>query len=210
MGCKIKITPAQEQWLKIHFKHTNNEVIAEKLGMSVSTIGRRARSLGLTKSKQHFNKTLKKASAVAKEIGERTGYSAQSVGRYRQIEKWKAEHADETMPGCFKKGISLIDRIGIEKEKLRVAHAKESRRKSIERDARRIRLGLPPLLAITREKRLTSSQVNYRSKMKKAGYITMRNDQRVFYTESTARNIKMERRAFETYGLQVVPYRQAK
>ena len=51
-----RLTNSQLEWLKIHFKHTKNAEICERLGISTSYLHRVARSLKLTKSKQFMQK----------------------------------------------------------------------------------------------------------------------------------------------------------
>lgn len=53
---KIILTPKQERWLTNHFKHTKNIECAERLGISLRSVVRIARSLGLTKSRQFMAK----------------------------------------------------------------------------------------------------------------------------------------------------------
>ena len=53
---KIVLPDVQIQWLKKHFKHTKNDVIRERLGLSHSTLHRIARELGLKKTRQFMAK----------------------------------------------------------------------------------------------------------------------------------------------------------
>ena len=53
---KIALTPEQERWLVAHFRHTRNEEIGERLGISQSSLHRFARELGLTKTRQFMRK----------------------------------------------------------------------------------------------------------------------------------------------------------
>ena len=63
---KIVLTDAQTKWLQKHFKHTKNDVIRERLGLSHSTLHRIARELGLKKTRQFMTKMQMAASMAPK------------------------------------------------------------------------------------------------------------------------------------------------
>ena len=63
---KIVLSDVQIQWLKKHFKHTKNDVIRERLGLSHSTLHRIARELGLKKTRQFMAKMQMAASMAGK------------------------------------------------------------------------------------------------------------------------------------------------
>lgn len=65
---KITLTPQQTAWLIAHFKHTKNEVICAKLGISLSSMQRIKRDLGLSKSRQFMRKMQADATAAAQEV----------------------------------------------------------------------------------------------------------------------------------------------
>lgn len=62
---KIILTPQQQAWFVAHYKHTKNEVICAKLGITLSTMQRIKRDLGLTKSQQFMHKMQTNATAAA-------------------------------------------------------------------------------------------------------------------------------------------------
>ncbi len=62
---KITLTPQQTAWLIAHFKHTKNEVICAKLGISLPSMQRIKRDLGLSKSRQFMHKMQANATAHA-------------------------------------------------------------------------------------------------------------------------------------------------
>ena len=61
---KITLTPQQTAWFVAHFKNTKNEVICAKLGITLSTMQRIKRSLGLKKTKQFMRKMQTEATAA--------------------------------------------------------------------------------------------------------------------------------------------------
>ena len=65
---KITLTPQQTAWLIAHYKHTKNEVICAKLSITLSTMQRIKRDLGLSKSRQFMRKMQADATAAAQEV----------------------------------------------------------------------------------------------------------------------------------------------
>lgn len=73
MTNKIYLTPEQEAWMIKHYKHTPNEEICKRFGISLSTMQRIKRELGLSKSRQFMQKCQANASEKAKESHLRNG-----------------------------------------------------------------------------------------------------------------------------------------
>lgn len=98
---KIVLTPKQERWLTNHFKHTQNNECAERLGISPRSVVRLARAMSLTKSRQFMVKC-QRATAEAAKI------SHQRNGTYPP----KGFKIPNSEAGQFKPGVSCRDRLG--------------------------------------------------------------------------------------------------
>ena len=106
---KIILTPDQEKWLIAHFKHTKNEEIAKRLGVSETTVHRFARKLGLKKTARHMKATQRNAADKAQESHRRNGtYPPKGY-----IIPGSEEHR-------FKKGVTSYQRLGKRKERKRI------------------------------------------------------------------------------------------
>lgn len=70
---RIELTPEQERWLERHFRHTRNAEAADRLGISVRSLVRIARRLGLAKSRQFMRAAQRNAADRARESHLRNG-----------------------------------------------------------------------------------------------------------------------------------------
>lgn len=170
---------------------------------------RRARELGLKKSKQFMNRTSREALEKAKEVNEITEYKAQRNKAMELHHEWREQHPDEHYPGTFKKGIPSVQRFGKRKEKLRLQRSLETRNQTLERDRRRMRMGLQPLTRVFKENASTRDKILLRSYMKrKYGYRPLfRNPNVMYYNQSTRRSEHLEREA-RLYGIQIQEYNE--
>ena len=94
---KIVLPDVQIQWLKKHFKHTKNDVIRERLGLSHSTLHRIARELGLKKTRQFMAKMQMAASMAGKAAIAAEDEAAKERRRQQA-------NANRNPERCFKKG----------------------------------------------------------------------------------------------------------
>lgn len=93
----MKLTDRQTAWLIRHFKHTKNDEICAKLGISASYLHRLARLHGLTKTRQFMRKmqlaaSLAGAIAIANEDDEAKERRRQQANKNRNPDR------------CFKVG----------------------------------------------------------------------------------------------------------
>lgn len=93
----MKLTDRQTAWLIRHFKHTKNDDICAKLGISTSYLHRLAREYGLTKTRQFMRKMQLAASragviAIANEDDEAKERRRQQANKNRNPDR------------CFKAG----------------------------------------------------------------------------------------------------------
>lgn len=180
---KIKLTPEQESWLKKHFKHTKNDDIARRLGISVRSVNRIAGELGLKKSRQFMQKTQQNAANKANESHRRNGTYPPKGYIIPRSEEFR-----------FRKGERPIDRIGKEREAERIRKGVESRNELRKLEKARALYGLPrqTKLNVVKRPRL---QIQLRHYLKKhCGYIVDRGSFVFYYTDETKRSAEIESR----------------
>lgn len=177
---RITLTPEQERWLVKHFKHTRNEEIGERLGISQSSLHRFARELGLTKSRQHMRKTQMNAAAKAKASHLRNGtYPPKG---------YVIPRSEESQ---FKAGETSVQRLGKARERRRVEKSAESRRKTFKLERARKLFGLPQKtrMRVLREPR---GKILDRYYLKKRGYILDESELIAYWTPETRRSPRLE------------------
>jgi hypothetical protein len=184
---KITLTPKQERWLIAHFKHTKNEEIGERLGISQSSLHRFARELGLTKTKQFMRKVQRNTSERAKASHLRNGTYPPKGYRIPRSEEFQ-----------FKKGVTNIQRLGKAGERKRVEKSAASRRKTFKVERARKLFGLPQQtkLRVMREPR---GKTCHRWYLKKRGYILDEKELIAYWTEDTRRATILEKRPRQWY-----------
>lgn len=182
---KILLTPKQEAWFIKHFKHTPNAEVCKKLGISLSTMHRIKRELGLKKTPQFMKKWSDIGAKLAREVN--------------KANNWPPK--DYIIPNTnrFKKGESNKDRLTPK----RYAEMQEKRRLSWianrKKDYARFVWGLEQK---TRHRFIvqSSSKLNYRSNMKKKGYIVNLEHNVFFYTSEEMRHPIAEKNGSK-YGI---------
>lgn len=192
---KIEWTDRQLSWLEKHFINTKNEVIVEELckrgpSLSLSSMIRMARQMGLRKSKQFVRKFNRAALDKMRAFNESTGYIHSSNGAKEQ---WRKYREKGFIPrSCFKTVQSNLDRKGPRSESERIRKSVESRRKTIDRERRRIDLGLEQKTNLILIRHFNRREIYLRSKSRKKGYTVFRSDESVYYTKSTDRDPRFE------------------
>lgn len=184
---KITLTPEQERWLVAHFKHTKNEEIGERLGISQSSVHRFARELGLTKTKQFMRKVQRNTTERAKASHLRNGTYPPKGYRIPRSEEFQ-----------FKPGVTNIQRLGKAGERKRVEKSAASRRKTFKLERARKLFGLPQQtkLRVMREPR---GKTCHRWYLKKRGYILDEKELIAYWTEDTHRSMILEKRPRQWY-----------
>ena len=176
----IVLTDEQEAWLQKHFKHTKNEDIAKKLGVSLRSVNRLAEKRGLTKSWQFIGKAQLDAAAAANR-------SHRINGTYPP----KGYQIPNKEKGYFKKGEKPIDRLGAKREAERIAKCVQSRKETFKLEKARAIFGLPrqtKMKVVQRPRR----QVQVRYYLRKRGYIVERGSNVAYYNNQTKRSPKLE------------------
>lgn len=184
---KITLTPGQERWLVAHFKHTKNDDIMERLGISHSTLHRKARELGLTKTRQFMRKTQRNAADKAKESHLRNGTYPPKGYRIPRSEESQ-----------FKAGVTPVERLGKRKERKRVERSAESRRKTFREEKARALFGVPrkTRLRVVREPK---GKTELRWYLKSRGYILDERELIAYWTPETRRATILEKRPRRWY-----------
>ena len=176
----IILTDQQEAWLRKHFKHTKNEDIAEKLGVSLRSVNRLAEKRGLKKSWQFMRKTQLDAAAAANKSNRINGtYPPKGYKIPRSEEFW------------FQKGEKPVDRLGAKRDAERIAKSAASRKETFKLERARAIFGLPrqtKMQVIQRPRK----QVHVRYYLRKRGYVVERGSNVAYYNSQTNRNLKME------------------
>ena len=176
----IILTDQQEAWLQKHFKHTKNEEIAEKLGVSLRTVNRLAEKRGLTKSKQFIKKCLAETAAAANRSHRLNGTYPPKGYRIPNREKTQ-----------FQKGVKPIDRLGAKKDAERIAKSVASRKETFKLEKARALFGLPRQTKLNVVQR-PRKQVSIRYYLRKLGYIVERGSNVAYYNNQTKRSPKLE------------------
>ena len=179
-GVKIVLTEKQENWLKKHFKHTKNDEIAAKLGVSKTTVIRLARRFGLTKSRQFIQKMQAEAIAAAKQ-------SHLLNGTYPP----KGYVIPGREKGLFKAGETCLQRIGAKRNAERIKKATATWRETYKKEKARAAFGFPQRTKL-RVVPKPIAKIKLRSYLKLRGYIVDDVARVVYYTEETKRGKRIE------------------
>ena len=183
MGAKITLTPEQESWLKKHFKHTKNDDIARRLGISVRSVNRIAGELGLKKSWQFIRQTQLNTATKMNE-------SNRINGTYPP-KGYVIPNREKTY---FRKGEKMFDRFGPKIYADRIKNNTESVAKTRRLEKARALYGLPRQTKLNVVKR-PRSQIQLRHYLKKhCGYIVDHGSFVFYYTDETKRSAEIESR----------------
>ena len=180
---KIVLTPDQEKYLKNHYKHTKNADLSARLGISVRSVNRIAKSMGLEKSRQFICWTQLNAVKKANESHRKNGtYPPKGYIIPRSEKFW------------FKKGERPVDRIGKKREAERVRKSVETMAELRKLEKARALFGLPRQTKLNVVKR-PRSQIQLRYYLKRhCGYIADRGGFIFYYTDETKRSAEIESR----------------
>ena len=178
----ITLTPEQETWLKEHYKHTKNEEIVKKLGVSPRSVNRLAVRMGLKKSWQFMKQCQAETATAARR-------SHMINGTYPK----KGYSIPNREKSYFRKGEKNIERFGVKKEKERIRKSNESRAKLRKLETARALYGLPRQTKLNVVKR-PREQALMRYYLKKRGYIVERGGMIFYYGNETKRSPDLESR----------------
>lgn len=179
-GKKIVLTERQEAWLVKHFKHTKNEEVAAKLGVSVRTATRLAVRLGLKKTPQFMKKCQRETADAAHRSHLRNGTYPPKGFKIPRREEYQ-----------LKPGECMRDRMTPKRWSERNRKAAESRAKTWKSEKARATFGLPQrtklhVIPVPRAK------LQLRYYLKKCGYILDEVKRVAYYDENTKRGKRIE------------------
>lgn len=190
-GVKFTPTPEQLQYLIDNFPNTINAELASHLGIGMRTMSRIASDLGLTKSNEFLHQRSQKAIDALRRWNinnpKPPGFRIPNSENYQ-----------------FRKGTSIRSRQGEEVHQRAVAKRATIRRETIKQERRRILFGLPQktnlrLTAKPREK------VLLRYYLRTRGYIIDDDKRMAYYTDSTKRGARIERKQQPWYTFAPYP-----
>lgn len=203
-GCgwrRRRLTDEETEWLKSNFADTRNAELAEHLGVSTRSLNRYAKELGLEKSAEFMRMTQRGASEQGKRRLRLLKENRPEEYRI-WLEKAKANFEKCTRYRFGPGGWKCTPEQKAERNKKRA----ESWKRALERDRKRVSIGLKPLtklrLGIPSKEREQRYKVKY-NLHKNWGYITDKG-LRVYYTEGMRRS-PMEHLYTERYGLKFEP-----
>lgn len=173
------MTEEQEVWLAKHFKHTKNAEIAQRLGVSETTLHRMARARGLKKTPQFINK-------CNKAMVEAAHRSHILNGTYPP--------KGYVIPGREKNQYKLGEprrKLSPKREAERYRKCVASRKETYKLERARAVFGLPQETKM-RVKRQPRAKISLRWYLKKRGYIVDDVAHIAYYTAETQRGAKLE------------------
>lgn len=190
-GTKVVLTPQQEKWFITHFKHTKNEDVCKKLDISMTTVQRLKRKLGLKKTKQFMAKCLAECTQRAWEANRERGWPP------------KGFKIPNSEAGRFKPGYSLLERLGPKKFAERAKKSAETRRATFKRERARVVWGLEQKTKL-RVSRQPKEKLQLRWYLKKRGYFIDEVARIAYYDENTKRGKRIENKQQPWFKFQPV------
>lgn len=192
-GVKITLTEKQEKWLKTHFLHTKNAEIAEKLGISETSVHRIVRVLGLKKSPQFMAKCMRATVEAAKQSHIKNGTYPPKGYAIPNREKTQ-----------FKPGETTRDRIGAKREAVRIQKSAEAMRQLRKKEKARVLFGLEQRTRL-KVVRVPQGKISLRCYLKKLGYILDEAERIAYYTDTTTRGKRIEAKPQPWYKFMPMP-----
>ena len=179
-GVKTILTDKQLDYLIRHFKDTDNEYLAMKLGISETVLHRFARRFGLKKTRAHMKRMQMECAMAAKASHLKHGTYPPKGYVIPRSEEFR-----------FKKGESSRKRWGKVKERHRIEKAAASRRETMMDERMRVRMGKPQLTKM-RVTKQPHQKILDRSYLKKRGYILDEENVIAYWTPETLRATRLE------------------
>lgn len=179
---KVEVTERQKAWILKHYKHTKNDEIKTKYGLSDGWLHRFARQNGLKKCPQFMTK-------VQLEGARKAALSHLINGTYPP----KGYRIPRREASGFQKGVSSLQRLGPKREAERVRKSAEGRRKTWKLEHARMTFGLPreTKLRVFKQPREWTARRFY---LRKLGYVVERGGLDAYYDDSTRRSLELEAR----------------
>ena len=191
---KAILTDDQKDYLVRHFKDTDNEYLALRLGISESTLHRYARRWELKKSRAHCRRMQQEAAMAAKASHLAHGTYPPKGYRIPRSEEFQ-----------FKPGETNLQRLGKRRERERIEKAAATRRARFLDERIRVMRGLPQetRMKVTQQPR---QRIQDRSYLKKCGYVLNEENGIAYWTPETRRATRLEAGPKRYYDFK--PYNQ--
>ena len=180
---KSDLTPARIAWFRENFAHTKNKELSHRLGVSVRTVVRWARELGLQKSSIFVASTQRNAAEHAARANRAMGGNA---GVVNLLKYGKATR--------FRPGTTQKDRMSAEAYEAMLVKRGATRKELFRKERVRVNWGLEQRTKL-RVVKCPKEKVRLRNNLRKRGYEIARASNEAVITETTRRSIKMETRA---------------
>lgn len=179
---KVELTPQQKAWIIKHFRHTKNDEIKAKFGLTDGTLHRFAREHGLTKSTQFVRKCQAASARAAYESHLRNGTFPP-----------KGYQIPNSAEGGFKPG---EPRKETPKQKAqRIGRATATMKEIRMRERARIRLGFPQRTKLNIKLEPDSKKrISFRHNLRLRGYHVERGSNVAYWDEHTKRSERIENR----------------
>lgn len=195
--CKLQggldIPDDKMDWFIKHFKDTENFVLADRLGISESSLHRLARRFGLKKSRAFMQRAQQEATKMSKYSHVKFGTGAKKGVYSDNLRKGEAYQ--------FKPGISNRMRNGAVNERHRVISSVISRRETVRKERARVKAGLPQLTKL-HVKCEPKGMAQIRFYLKKCGYILDEEKSVAYWNDGTRRAVRLEARQDYPYSFQ--------
>lgn len=189
---KITFTDEQRDWFVAHFSTTLNKDCADHLGVSMRTMIRFARELGLEKDPAWLHCIFMERCRMAAESNRGEG----NKGIANLLKYGKAYR--------FKKGETSRQRLGDEREKERIRKSAATRRETLRKERMRVNWGLEQQTRLKIGHNRKKSVM--RHTLKKRGYIIpFHGASEAYHTDDTNRSAVVECHAKEV-GIEIKGY----
>lgn len=190
-GVKFNPTPEQIQYLIDNFANTKNADLSAHLNISIRSVNRLASKLGLSKSEE-FLVQVRRESIEPLRLWHRL---------HPKPSGYRIPNSEQTL---FRRGDTYKHRYG--EKAHRLAHQKSviSRNETIKKERRRILFGLPQQTNLNLH-RQPRKKVLFRYYLRKRGYIIDDDKRMAYYTDSTQRGERVERRQQQWYTFAPLP-----
>lgn len=195
------LTSEQEAWMRRWFPEVENSILSKTSGMSLSTLHRFARQLGLKKSEKGMKGIMKRQGIAKKRTCERNGYYDSIRGK-RPSEKCQEGAArmwEEIHEGVREHPMRVFKKNNPRRYKRLMKKRSENRKEMFRKELLRVKYGLERKTKLSRVVLCpyTKSQRSHRYNALRRGYVLMDPEAdgeryHIYYDEETERSEKFE------------------
>ena len=165
------LTQEQKEWFCRWFPETENSRIAKAMGISVTSMHRIKRELGLTKSDKGMKAIKRRQAAQIKKVCQENGYYESLKGR-QPSEKCKAAHREYLRSERFVHPLLILKEKNPRLYRKKMDERSRTRKELIGKDKWRVSVGLEQTTRMNLPQfNYTRREVNRRFLAKRRGYI---------------------------------------